>query len=127
MWSKIVGWLAGGGISAIGDQLNKAYDRKLTADTDEKKLEAEQEISYLNAKRDILLKEQDNWFTRSIRPAFAYPFIIFIWKVVVWDKVLGWGTTDPLSDNMAYVLMTIIAAYFLPRGVQKIVRDVRRK
>ena len=127
MWSKIVGWLAGGGINAIGDQLNKAYDRRLTADTDEKKLEAEQEIAYLNAKRDVLLKEQDNWLTRSIRPGFAYPFIIFIWKVVVWDKVLGLGTTDPLSDNMAYVLMTIIAAYFLPRGVQKIVRDAQRK
>ena len=36
MFGALFSWLTGGGINAIGDQLNKAYDRKLTADTDEK-------------------------------------------------------------------------------------------
>lgn len=32
---------------------------------------------------------------------FASPFVIFIWKVVVWDIVLGWGSTDPIKGQVA--------------------------
>ena len=31
-----------------------------------------------------------------IRPLLALPVIIYLWKVIVWDKVLAWGTTDPI-------------------------------
>ena len=27
--------------------------------------------------------------------------VIFIWKVIVWDKVLGWGSTDPLTGDVS--------------------------
>ena len=45
----------GGGLSAIGDQLNRAYANKLAAKTSEATLDAEQEIALLSAKRDVLL------------------------------------------------------------------------
>lgn len=32
--------------------------------------------------------------------AFATPWIIMEWKVVVWDVVLGWGTTDPVRGEI---------------------------
>lgn len=33
--------------------------------------------------------------------AFALPLVIFVWKVVVWDIVLGLGSTDPIRGQVA--------------------------
>lgn len=32
--------------------------------------------------------------------AFSFAFVIYVWKVVVWDKVLGFGTTTALPDDV---------------------------
>ncbi len=48
--------------------------------------------------------------------AFAAPLIIFIWKVVVWDIVLGWGSTDAIRGQVADWANTIIAAIFGTTG-----------
>src|SRR5258705_13891258 len=32
--------------------------------------------------------------------AFAAPLVIFEWKVIVHDIVLGWGSTDPLRGQV---------------------------
>ena len=61
-----------------------------------------------------------------IRPLFAAPFIIFAWKVVIWDKVLGWGTTDALDPNMWNVFLTVVGAYFGGRTIEKVARIFRR-
>ena len=57
--------------------------------------------------------------TRWIRPLFALPFIIYNLKVVVWDKVLGLGTTDVLSDQYWQLQMIVFGAYFITRGLGK--------
>lgn len=44
--------------------------------------------------------------------AFAAPLVIFEWKVVVWDIVLGWGSTDAIRGQVADWANTIIAAIF---------------
>lgn len=44
--------------------------------------------------------------------AFAAPFVIFIWKVVVWDIVFGLGVTDPIKGQVAEWADTIILAIF---------------
>lgn len=33
--------------------------------------------------------------------AAAIPLVSFEWKVIVWDKMLGWGTTDPIEGQVA--------------------------
>jgi hypothetical protein len=35
-----------------------------------------------------------------IWPLAALPVVIFLWKVIVWDKVLGWVSTDPLTGDV---------------------------
>lgn len=42
---------------------------------------------------------------------FALPLMAFEWKVIVWDKLLSWGSTDPISGQVANWGNTII--YFL--------------
>lgn len=44
--------------------------------------------------------------------ALAGPIVIYEWKVVVWDVVLAWGTTDPIKGQVADWMNTIIASLF---------------
>jgi hypothetical protein len=120
MW--LIKLLTGGGIAAIGEQLRAAYEIKLKAQTDTEKLEADKRIAELQSQQAVLIAEQGNWVTRWIRPAFAAPFVIYNAKVIVWDKVLGWGVTDPLSADLAQIQMILIGAYFLGRSIEKTFR-----
>jgi hypothetical protein len=42
----------------------------------------------------------------------AMPIAVFEWKVVIWDTVLQWGTTDPIKGQVADWMNTIIASLF---------------
>jgi len=71
----------------------------------------------------VIIAEQGNWVTRSMRPLFALPFILFTWKVVIWDKVLGgWtgGHTDALDPKMWGVFMAVVIAYFGGRSAERV-------
>jgi len=119
MLGTILSWLGGGAISAIGSQLNQAYQAKLAAQNDHERIEAEQRIATLEAQQAVLVAEQGRWLTAWIRPAFALPFILFNFKVIVWDKMLGWGVTDDLSDRFWQLQMVVFGAYFLSRGIER--------
>jgi hypothetical protein len=41
----------------------------------------------------VLIAEQGRWWTSLPRALFAYCVVIYFGKVLVWDKVLGWGST----------------------------------
>ena len=88
-------------------------------------LNAELEAKKLQAQ--IIIAEQGWWVTAMIRPLFAWPIAIYVWKVVVWDKVLGLGTTDPLSAEFAQWAGVIITAYFIGRPIEKAARSAFTK
>ena len=77
------------------------------------------EIEAKKLQTQIVIAEQGWWVTAMIRPLFAWPIAIYVWKIVVWDKVLGWGTTDPLSPELAQWSGIIITAYFIGRPLEK--------
>ena len=119
MFGLIAKWLLGGGIAAIGGQLNEAYKARLAAQTDHEKLEADMRIATLQAQQSVLLAEQGSWLTKWIRPAFAFPFVFYINKLILWDKILGWGSTPDMSDNLWKLFWIIVGAYFLTRPFEK--------
>lgn len=119
MIGTIVSWFAGGGIAAIGEQINRAYQARLNAKNNAERVEADKTIAVLTAQQAVLIAEQSNWVTRWIRPAFAAPFIIFNFKVIVWDKCFGLGVTDDLSASFWQLQMVIFGAYFLTRPFEK--------
>lgn len=119
MLGTILSWLAGGGIAAIGEQLNRAHEAKLKAQNDSERIDAEKRIAELTAQQAVLIAEQGSAVTRWIRPAFAAPFIIYNFKIVVWDKVLGLGTTDPLTAEFWQLQMIVFGAYFLTRPFER--------
>ena len=92
------------------------------AEIAQKALEVDRREAEVNAQ--VLVAEQGNWVTRSVRPVWSLPFIIFTWKVIVWDKLLGWGATDPLDPKMWSVFMLMVGAYFGGRSAEKVATTV---
>lgn len=119
MIASIVSWIAGGGVAAIGDQLNRAYATKVAARNSAERVAAEQRIKQLELRQSVLIAEQGRWLTAWIRPALALPFVVYVWKLVIYDKVLGWGSTPDLSDNLWHLMWIIAGAYFLMRPLEK--------
>lgn len=71
----------------------------------------------------IIIAEQGNWVTRSIRPIFGLAAGILAWKILVWDLALGeWtnGSTDKLSPQAFWLLTTIVIAYMGGRSAEKV-------
>lgn len=70
----------------------------------------------------IVIAEQGWWVTAMIRPAFAWPLIIYWSKIVVWDATLGLGSTDRLGGWTEATASAIVGAYFLMRPGEKAAR-----
>ena len=113
MLATILSWVAGGGLSGITKALQQAYEARLRAQTDSEKLAADMKIRELESRRDIILSAQADKYERWVRIMIAAPFVAYLWKLVLWDKVLGMGATDALSPMLTQILWTVIGGYFV--------------
>lgn len=102
-------------VSHIADKIVEAKVKMQNAETDKLRIEAEAELDRLQLQQEVLIREQGSWMTRWIRPAFAFPFIVYDMKVIIWDKVLSLGVTDNLSPEFWQLQMLVFGAYFLTR------------
>ena len=59
------------------------------------------------------------------RPLLALPVVSFMWKVIVWDKVLGLGSTDALTG--ALWSGAIVTTYVGGRSLEKIAGTIWRR
>ena len=89
-------------------------------------VEIEAEIAARAQASAVIIAEQGHWWTSIIRPLAALPVVIYLWKVVVYDKVLGLGTTDPITDDVGAWAGVIITTYFGGRTIEKVARIFRR-
>lgn len=111
-WAKVIAFITGGGLSGIAQKIEDAYEAKLRAQNDSERIAADERIAMLQAERDTILAAQNNRTGQLVRAAWAAPFIIYNFKVVLWDKFVG-GVTDPLSAHLAQIEMVILGGYFL--------------
>jgi hypothetical protein len=58
------------------------------------------------------------WFVAIIPPLFAFPYIAYVWKSVLWDNVLAIAfdipgqSTPALNGPLGVVMMIIVGFYF---------------
>jgi hypothetical protein len=134
MFSAVLAWLG----SLLGGPFAKAavdaYRAKLAAENTSEKIQADlalRELAVEQRERELaaemLVAEEGRWYTALPRPLFAFAFIIYVWKVVVWDKVLGLGTTDALSGDVSQWAMAVLTAYFGGRSLEKFARIFAKK
>ena len=112
----------------------EAYRAKLTAQNTSEKIAADlaaRELAVERRERElaaqVVVAEQGRWYTALPRPLFAFAFVVYVWKVVVFDKVFEWGSTDPLSGDVAQWAMIVLTAYFGGRSLEKVARILARK
>lgn len=112
MWLTLLGLLDP--ISRIAGKLADAKVELAKAETDEERVRAKERVDTLELRRAVLVAEASGSRLNSfIRAGFALPFVIYNAKLVVWDKVLGLGTTDGLSAELFQVEVACIGFYFL--------------
>lgn len=134
MLATVLGWLG----NLLGGPFAKAavdaYRARLDAGNTSERIAADlaaRQVALEQRERELatqaVIAEQGRWYTALPRPLFAGAFIIYVWKVVVWDKVLGWGSTDPLGGDVAQWAMIVLTAYFGGRSLEKVARVIARK
>ena len=121
MWKLLFSFLSGP-LTQVTNDLKEAYQAKLRAANDTERIAADERINLLEARKTIILAAQSDPIERLVRVFLALPFILYINKIVIWDKILGWGVTDSLSDNFTMIMMTVIGGYFLETAVKKFKR-----
>jgi hypothetical protein len=59
--------------------------------------------------------------------ARSSPVVIYLWKVIVWDIVLGLGSTDAIGGDVAAWAGSIVTAYVGGHSLEKIARTIWRR
>lgn len=56
----------------------------------------------------------------------GYFVALYFGKLLVWDKVLGLGTTDPLAGFASVTSNLVVSFYFAKRGFENVARIIKR-
>lgn len=96
--TRILGWVAGGGLNGLANRLGDAYEARLQAKTKEQVLEAEHNMRRLeNAMHAAQIANEDRWSATSIgRYLIVVPYGIW-WGLTWLDSAFAfsWDTLEP--------------------------------
>lgn len=129
MWALLANLIGGPIVSGLINAYKAKLAAQNTTDAQAADLAAKEiagEVAARQAEASIIRQEEGRWFTALPRPLFAFIFVVYIGKCVIWDKVLGWGSTDPLSPELANIEMIIVGGYFGGRTIEKVARIFKR-
>lgn len=125
MWATIFFGLAKAGLGSLNTYYKAKADaevRLADAKTEQDKINAERDIKMYQGRIDVIENAQKDPYERFIRIGFALPFVIYVWKLVVWDITLGMGATDPLSEDLMTLMWIVVGGYFADAIVKKVMR-----
>ena len=127
MWAWLASLITGPLFSTVLD----GYKAKLAAGTDQDKLAADlaaRELTVqqaeIQAQQQLKVAEIGRWYEPE--KLFAYVVLVYFAKLLLWDKVLRLGATDPLTGDAAKWAGMIMSFYFLKRGFENVARIWRR-
>lgn len=118
-------WLSAGGWAL--KQLNSAIQRRDDAKTEATRIAAEADVARIRARMEAQTQGLWSWLPKLIQAMFALPFLIYLWKLIIWDKVLGWGVTDPIGTYELQVSAIVIGFYFLTSSINGAVDRYSRR
>lgn len=127
MWQAILSFLGGPIIKGLLD----AYNAHLKAATDDKAIAADLAGKEIAAQQ-IEIQAQQQLKTAEIGHAWEpeklafYVCLVFFTKCVIWDTVLGLGTTPPLKGDVSTWSGLIMSFYFGKRTFENVARIIKR-
>jgi len=115
----------------VAKALVSAYQAHLTATTTDNQTAAElagkeiaAQTAEINANTQLKIAEIGHpW---EIEKLFAYITLFYYAKLIIWDKVFGLGTTDPLTGWVLWAANLVIGFYFTKRGFENVARIIKR-
>lgn len=131
MWFMVAKWFAGFVTGPVFDNLLKGYQAKLAAGN------TSENIAAGLAAKEMTLQQRELELQTQLRVAeIGHPFepdklmgyfvAIYFGKLLIWDKVLGLGTTDPLAGFASVTSNLVVSFYFAKRGFENVARIIKR-
>jgi hypothetical protein len=127
MWMAILGFLGGPVIKG----LIEAYQAKLKAGNVDSKIASDLAASEIAAQQSEIAAQTQLKIAEIGHPwepeklAF-YIVLIFFAKCVLWDTVLGLGTTPSLKGDVSIWAGLVMSFYFGKRTFENVARIIRR-
>ena len=124
-WLGIISQLLGFAPS-IASIANKIADTRVAlakTDNDRERDRLNAELAMLENKAQLQAKESEHTSLNVImRCGFAFPIIIVLWKILVWDQTLQLGSTPDLGDKVWNLIYIVASFYFLHSVTQLLKR-----
>ncbi|WP_111423742.1 hypothetical protein, partial [Rhodoplanes roseus] len=129
IWSTIASLIGG----PVVNGLINAYKAKLEAGNSSERIAADlaaRELAVQQREAELRIDQiridDGRWWTSAPRAVVMWSLAIFVAKCMVWDKVLGWGSTDPLGGDIQQWAGLVMAMWFGGRSIEKVARILRR-
>lgn len=129
--TAILSWLAS---LITGPLLNKALDgwkAKLAADNDADKIAADLAARELDVQRAeieaqnaLRIAQIGKWYEPE--KLMGYAVAVYVAKLLIYDKVLGLGTTEPLGGWIETTANLIVAFYFGKRTFENVAKIIKK-
>lgn len=119
---SIISDLISSGLAGILQPIASIFNKQADASVEKFKVDGKVDAALVNAHIQLGLAKlnnlKDKWIIAT-QIFFAVPVGIFFWKCVVWDKVLAWGSTDPLGGDIQIWAGMIMAYLFASNALDK--------
>lgn len=127
MWMAIMSFVGGPVIKGLIDAYNmhlkaQSADAATAATLAGKEIAAQQ----IEIQATTQLKIAEIGHPYEVEKLFAYVTLLYYSKLLIWDKVLSLGSTDPLTGWALWAANLIISFYFLKRGFENVARIIKR-
>ena|SRR5215471_11368701 len=111
--------------------LIEAYQAKLKAGNTDSKIAADlaaSEIAAQTAEANLVMQyriaEIGHWYEPD--KLMGYCVAIYFAKLLLYDKVLRLGSTDPLAGFASVTANLVVSFYFVKRGFENVARIIKR-
>lgn len=127
MWMAILSFLGGPVIKGLIDAYNlhlqtMTQDKTIAADLAGKEIAAQ--VAESNAILQYRTAEIGHWYEPD--KLMGYFVAVYFGKLLIWDKVLGLGSTDPLAGFASVTANLVVSFYFAKRGFENVARIIKR-
>lgn len=127
MWTAILSFLGAPIVNALID----AYKAKLEAGNTSERIAADiagRELDVQRREAEVQAEYKRALIGHWYEPTnlFGYIMVIYFGKIIVWDKVLALGVTDPITGQGAEWAGWIMMFYVGKRGFENVARILRK-
>lgn len=106
-------------VKSISGDIARVRIAAKEAETEEKRIEAQTEQTALEARKAVLVAEApgSRW-NQGFRILLSIPALLVIWKIVVYDEMLGLGSTKIHSQEIWWYVLSVVSFYLMNRMIQ---------